>query len=149
MRAAAAWLHGLEDPIPPYDLATTVRMRPRREDARTTTRRLQRGDVTIRHRLPVTTVERNWPLSAMYASTCRTLVHVTPSSAGISPIAKPLSETALHGAHVCLPYVGGERAAAERSEVRLLGRRSRAHQCGLVLADSAMMRELAEDCLMV
>ena len=57
--AAAAWLHGLGDLDPvPYDIATAVRTRPRREDVRTTTRQLQRGDVTIRHGLPVTTVER-------------------------------------------------------------------------------------------
>lgn len=57
--ATASWLHGLGDLDPvPYNIATTVRTRPRREDVRTTTRQLQRDDVTIRHGLPVTTVER-------------------------------------------------------------------------------------------
>lgn len=57
--AAAAWLHGLGDLDPvPYEIATPVRTRPRREDVRTVMRRLENGDVTIRHGLPVTTIER-------------------------------------------------------------------------------------------
>ncbi|MFV0532146.1 MAG: type IV toxin-antitoxin system AbiEi family antitoxin domain-containing protein [Cumulibacter sp.] len=57
--AAAAWLHGLGDLDPvPYDIATTVRRRPRRDDVRTVTRQLANAEVTIRHGLPVTTVER-------------------------------------------------------------------------------------------
>ena len=58
-RASAAWLHGIGDlRADRYEFTSSVRRQTQREGVRISTYPVATGDVTIRHGLPATTVER-------------------------------------------------------------------------------------------
>lgn len=57
--AAAAYLHGLGDLVPePYEFTVPIRRQTQRPQIRFRERRLPREAITLRHGLPVTTVEQ-------------------------------------------------------------------------------------------
>ena len=83
--ASAAWLHGIGDlRAGRYEFTSSVRRQSQREGVRISTRHIGNEDITIRHGLPTTTVER-------------TLVDLVVDRIDLSLVAKALGDAMRNG----------------------------------------------------